>query len=111
MIADRVRTAVGWVSVALLVYAALLTVKPFLGPLAWAAVLAILFYPLFERLATRWNPGWSAAAVTAIATGIVIGPLLVVSALFVREAVQASSRWSRAHSRVDTLNGCSRPST
>jgi len=91
MVGDRVRAAIGWVAVALLVYAAALTVKPFLAPLAWAGVLAIVFYPLFERLATRWSPGWSAATVTTIATGVVIGPLLVVSALFVREAVQASS--------------------
>jgi predicted PurR-regulated permease PerM len=39
MVGDRVRAAIGWVAVALLVYAAALTVKPFLAPLAWAGVL------------------------------------------------------------------------
>ena len=91
MVGERARTVIGWLFAGLLVYAALLTVKPFLAPLAWAAVLAIVFYPLFERLASRWSAGWSAATVTLMATLIVVGPLLIVSTLFVREAVQASS--------------------
>jgi predicted PurR-regulated permease PerM len=91
MVGERARPLIGWLLIGLLVYAAGLTVKPFLAPLAWAAVLSIVFYPLFERLASRWSAGWSAATVTLMATLMVVAPLLVVCTLFVREAVQASS--------------------
>jgi predicted PurR-regulated permease PerM len=88
---DRVGTVLGWTLLAVLAYAALLTVWPFLVPLAWAAVLATVFYPLFERLEQRWSAARSAAAVTTLATVLVAGPLFVVSTLFVREAIQAAA--------------------
>jgi predicted PurR-regulated permease PerM len=88
---DHVRAVLGWTLLAVLAYAALLTVWPFVVPLAWAAILATVFYPLFERLELKCSATWSAATVTLLATLVVVGPLFVVSTLFVREAVQAIS--------------------
>ena len=59
-------------------------------PLGWAAVLATVFYPVFERLTPRWGAPWSAAAVTLLATLVVVGPLFLVASLFVREALEAA---------------------
>jgi predicted PurR-regulated permease PerM len=93
---DHVGAVLGWTLLAVLAYAALLTVWPFVVPLAWAAVLATVFYPLFERLELKWSATWSAATVTLLATLIVVGPLIVVSTLFVRETVQAATAMQNA---------------
>lgn len=96
MFRDHVGAVLGWTLLALLAYAALLTVWPFVVPLAWAAVLATVFYPWFERLERKWSATWSAATVTFLATLMVVGPLFVVSTLFVREAVQAATAMQTA---------------
>jgi predicted PurR-regulated permease PerM len=93
---DQAGAVLGWMLLAVLAYAALLTVWPFVVPLAWAAILATVFYPLFERLTLRWSAAFSAATVTLLATLIVVGPLFVVSTLFVREAVQAAAALQNA---------------
>lgn len=112
MLTDRVRTVLGWTVFALLAYAALLTLWPFLVPLAWAGILATVFYPLFERLEQRLSAAWGAAIVTCLATLAVVGPLVIVSALFVREAVQAAAmlqsaladgRWAWIQSGLDAV--------
>lgn len=93
---DRVATAIGWVALGGLLYLVFLVVQPFLAPLAWAGVLAIIFFPLYERLEPRWGAGRSAAATTAAATLLVIGPMLLVMTAFVREAVEAAGELQRA---------------
>ncbi|MEO1968575.1 MAG: AI-2E family transporter [Sphingomonadaceae bacterium] len=60
------------VAVALLVLAALVTLKDFLPALGWAAIFAIALTPLYDRLVHRW-PAQSQTGVPAL---IVIGVLL-----------------------------------
>lgn len=96
MFRDHVGAVLGWTLLAVLAYAAVLTIWPFVVPLAWAAVLATVFYPLFERLELKSSATWSAASVTFLAALMVVGPLFVVSTLFVREAVQAATAMQNA---------------
>lgn len=91
MFRDHVGVVLGWALLAMLACAALLTVWPFVVPLTWAAVLATVFSPLFERLRLRSSAACSAATVTLLATLVVVGPLFVVSTLFVRETFQAAA--------------------
>lgn len=78
-------------ALAALLYLLFRVVEPFLTPLGWAAVIAIIFYPLHQRLERRWGAGRSAAATTVIATLVVIGPILLIATVFVREAMDAAA--------------------
>lgn len=86
---EHVGLALAWIGLAGLAYLTFLIVAPFLSPLAWAAVIAIVFHPVHARLASRLGPTWAAAATTVAVTAIVIVPLLTLTVAFVREAVQA----------------------
>jgi predicted PurR-regulated permease PerM len=63
--------------------------QPFLVPLGWASVLAVVFYGHYQRLARHWGPTRAAAAGTAGVTLILIVPALFLMLLFAREATQA----------------------
>jgi predicted PurR-regulated permease PerM len=80
MSADRLSAALSAAALAVLQYLLFLIVRPFLSPLGWAAVLAIVLYPMHERLERRWGAGRSAAATTVAATLLVIGPMSGTSA-------------------------------
>src|SRR5262245_48286968 len=89
---DRIASAVAWGGLALLVYLVYLVIEPFLIPLAWAGVLAIVFYPAHAKLAMRWGPGRAAGMSTVAITLILIVPMVLVAGAFVREAIDASAR-------------------
>jgi predicted PurR-regulated permease PerM len=91
MSSDRLAGALSLAALAALLYLLFLVVRPFLPPLGWAAVLAIVFYPMHERLERRWGAGRSAAATTVAATLLVIGPVLLVMTAFLREAIDAAA--------------------
>ncbi|HEY6904343.1 MAG TPA: hypothetical protein VI216_08545, partial [Candidatus Acidoferrales bacterium] len=76
--------------VILLVYLVYLVVSPFVVPLAWAAVLVVVSYPAYERLAARLGPTTGAAVSTAAITLILIVPSLFVMIAFVRQGVNAA---------------------
>lgn len=63
-----------------------LVLRPFLTPLVWAAVLSIVFYPLYAFLIRylRWK-SISAAVTLAIILLIIIGPVSYLSVLLVSE--------------------------
>jgi predicted PurR-regulated permease PerM len=74
----------------MLVYLVYRVFEPFLVPLGWAAVFAVIFYSVNERLEKRWGPNLSAAVSTAGVTLILIVPSLLLMVLFVREGIDAS---------------------
>jgi predicted PurR-regulated permease PerM len=80
--------------------------QPFLVPLGWAGVLAVLFYGHYERLARRWNRTRAAAVGTAGVTIILIVPALFLMLLFVREATQAiqALREGAAAAQFESVN-------
>lgn len=70
-------------------------IAPFFVPLAWAAVFAILFNPLYERLTAKTKrAGLAALIVTLLLLVLIIGP---VTYLFVELVDQASGAVSRVN--------------
>jgi len=64
--------------------------QPFLEPLAWAAVFGVIFHTLNKRFERQWGPTRSAVAITLGVTLILIVPVLLLTALFVREGIAAA---------------------
>jgi predicted PurR-regulated permease PerM len=83
---ERVTTVFFYGVVILLGYFLLRIFAPFLAPLGWAAVLAIVVYPWHERLVPRHGITRAAALSTAIVTVLIVGPGLVVLTAFVGES-------------------------
>ena len=81
--------ALGWIAATVLAYLAFLIVQPFLAPIGWAAVIAIVFYPVQARLERRWGASRAAAVTTLIVALMVIAPLLAIATAFVNEALAA----------------------
>ena len=88
---EHVTAVLFYVALAVFVYFAFLMIQPFLVPLGWAAVLAIVFHPVHTQLERRYGPSRAAGLSTAAVAIIVVAPLLIVMTAFVREAVQATS--------------------
>jgi predicted PurR-regulated permease PerM len=74
----------------LLVYLVYRVFEAFLVPLGWAAVFAVIFHSLNERLARKWGRNLSAALSTIGVTLILVVPSLLLMILFVREGVDAT---------------------
>src|SRR5476651_2585574 len=71
---------------AVLGYALILIFVPFLGPMAWAAFLAFLLYPLNLRLRRRLRgKSVAAGALTILAPVIILLPLSALSIDFVSQ--------------------------
>jgi len=85
-------TVLSYGALLLLGYLVFLIVTPFVQPLAWSAVLAIFFYPVFERLLRRTSPTWAAMYCTVGVTALLIVPVLLVLVYAAREAVVASAQ-------------------
>jgi predicted PurR-regulated permease PerM len=73
----------------LLVYLAYLVFSPFLVPLAWAAVLVVVTYPVHVRLEQRWGRNSAALASALGVTLILIVPTVWVLIAFTQQAVSA----------------------
>src|SRR5258705_7230777 len=69
----------------LLVYLVYRIFEPFLMPLGWAAVFAVIFYSLNKRLEQRWGRNLSAALSTAGGPPIFVVAGLPLLAFFFRE--------------------------
>src|ERR1700676_3717046 len=83
-------TAVLFYSINLfLVALVFLIFRPFLVPLGWAAVLAVLCDPWTERWKARWGTTRAAAAGTVGVTLILIVPALLLMFLFALEGIDA----------------------
>jgi predicted PurR-regulated permease PerM len=74
----------------LLIYLVFRISEPFLSALAWAAILAIFFYPMHKRLARRLSSVQASVIGTVAVTVLLIVPAILVTTLFVREAVSIS---------------------
>ena len=74
----------------LLIYLVFRIYEPFLTALGWAAILAIFFYPLHRRLAGHFPANRAAMLSTLAVTILLIAPAIVVTTLFVREALSIS---------------------
>lgn len=80
-------TALTWVGLTLLAYLVFLVVRPFLIPLGWAGVIAVMLYPAFTRLAVRMGRGRAAVVATLAASIILIAPAIALTNAFASEMV------------------------
>jgi len=74
-------------TIALLGYALVLVLKPFLGAIAWSVLIAFLLYPAHLRL-TRWLRGRASLSSGVLTLGtalIAIGPLAALGVAFARQ--------------------------
>jgi predicted PurR-regulated permease PerM len=88
---DRLTTVLSYGALLLLGYLVFLITLPFLIPLAWSAVLAIFFYPVYLQLERRFSPTWAAVFCTLGVTFLLIVPVLLVLLYAAREAIEASA--------------------
>jgi predicted PurR-regulated permease PerM len=89
---DRLTTVLSYGALLLLGYLVLQIVAPFVKPLAWSAVLAIFFYPVYEKLLRKTSPTRAAVYCTVGVTVLLIVPVLLVLLYAAREAVVASAQ-------------------
>lgn len=88
---DRLTTVLSYGALLLLGYLVFLIVGPFAIPLAWSAILAIFFYPIYERVAARTSGTSAAVLCTVGVTLLLIVPVLLVLLYAGKEALVASS--------------------
>ncbi len=89
---DRLTTVLSYGTLLLLGYLVFLIVAPFLVPLAWSAVLAIFFYPVYLWLQKRMSATWAAVLCTVGVTLVLIVPVMLVLLYAGREAVESAAR-------------------
>lgn len=87
---SRLTAVVSYGVLLLLIYLVFRISEPFLSALAWAAILATFFYPMHMRLAKRLSSVQASVISTVAVTILLIAPAILVTTLFVREAVSIS---------------------
>lgn len=87
---DRFSNVLFYGGVLCFVYFVFRVFQPFLVPLGWAAVFAVIFYSLNKRIERKWGRTLSAGVSTAGVTLILIVPVLLLAAMFVREGIEAT---------------------
>jgi predicted PurR-regulated permease PerM len=88
---DRLTTVLSYGALLLLGYLVYRITEPFFVPLAWSAVLAIFFYPVYERLAAEMGANRAALVCTVAVTLLLIVPAILVLVYTTREAVDAAA--------------------
>jgi predicted PurR-regulated permease PerM len=88
---DRLTTVLSYGALLLLMYLVFRILAPFLMPLAWSAVLAIFFYPVFLWLRRRMGNTKAAVLSTVGVTMLLIIPVLMVLVYATRQAYEASA--------------------
>jgi len=87
---SRLTAVVSYGVLLLLIYLVFRISEPFLSALAWAAILATFFYPMHKRLAKSLSSVKASVTSTLAVTVLLIVPAILVTTLFVREAVSIS---------------------
>lgn len=83
--ANRITSLVFYGAVLLIAWLAYQVVKPFLGEIGWALVLAICLAPAQSRLAARFGAARSAALLTALVLFLLVLPAMLAVLMVVRE--------------------------
>jgi predicted PurR-regulated permease PerM len=102
----RIGEMLSYAIVLLIAYLAYQVFEPFFVALAWAAVLVVVSYPAYDRLARRWRPSAAALVSTAGVTLVLIAPAVLILILFLRQGVEAiqSIHLQAASGRLQWLN-------
>jgi predicted PurR-regulated permease PerM len=89
---DQFSSLLAWAGLALLAYLLYLIVQPFLAPLGWACVIAVLIYPFHAKLARQMGAGRAAMLATLAAAALLIGPAIALTNAFAREMLDIAQR-------------------
>ncbi len=103
------KTALFFLIIAVFFYLFYRLMIPFFQPIAWAAIMVIVFYPLYNILLAKLKKKWLASALSSLIVFIlIIGPALYILASLVDEAAQLLDFLNRAQeqgiSPLKTLN-------
>ncbi len=98
-----------------LLYQLYCVLSGFLGPIVWAAILTLVFYPLYQRVlqAVRGNATVAALALTTLVTVTLVVPTASLSTVVTQESVglyQQLTEWVRSgrlNERVQELRASS----
>jgi predicted PurR-regulated permease PerM len=84
---EQLFTVFFFLVLAFLLYQLYAVFSPFLGPFAWAAVLALVFFPPYRLLLDRiGQPSLAAAAMTVLILVLVTGPLVTFGGVVLGQA-------------------------
>ena len=90
---DYLSVSVFFLVAAIFFYLFYLIIIPFFVPIAWAAVFAILFFPLYEKLKVKLkSPGLTSIALCLLIVLLIIGPITYLFVALVNEAATAVTR-------------------
>lgn len=85
---SRVRSTFFFTLIAAFTIAMAFLFRPFFFPLFWAAVIAVMFYPMYERLALHMHSRRAGSLFTVLAVLlIVVVPFLLIGLLLFQESV------------------------
>lgn len=84
-------------------YLTYLVLRPFLTPLIWAAVFAMLFYGLQTRYAPRVGRNKTALAITLMTAALIVAPAVVLVSVLAQQIPQAISEVQQATSQPHRL--------
>lgn len=87
-----------WIILGCTVAMAIFIIAPFVNALLWAAVLSVLFHPLYKKFRRKMNEGWSAGLVTLICGSAIVLPLIGVGTAAGIQVYQIGSKLVEAHS-------------
>lgn len=80
----------------------LLLLKPFAYPIFWAAVVAALFYPLYQRLNSSLKHANLSATITLAAVAVIILlPLTIIGLLLIKESLALYAAFSTNSSELN----------
>jgi predicted PurR-regulated permease PerM len=85
---DRFAHVLFYTLVLLMGYLAFVVLSPFLASLAWAAVFAMTFHPIYQQLARRLGPNGAALATTFITAVLIVAPAVMLVSVLAREVPQ-----------------------
>jgi predicted PurR-regulated permease PerM len=85
---ERFSQLVFYSLIILIGYLTYLVISPFLAPLSWAAVFAVMFYRVHLTLSPRIGPSRSALAATLMTAVLIVAPAVLIVSVVAREAPQ-----------------------
>ena len=85
---ERFAQLVFYALIILIGYLTYLVISPFLAPLAWAAVFAVMFYRVHMELSPRIGPSRSALAATLMTAVLIVAPGVILVSIIAREVPQ-----------------------
>ena len=103
---STMRSAFFFGLIIILTIAMLYLIRPFFYPIFWAAVLAILFYPIYSWLDKHIKlPRLSSVFVLVLVIVTIFLPLTLLSILIVNESIELYTRVSRGDGLINNVQG------